>query len=111
MTDQVQITRLPLSLPCPVPILPGSDGETDRDGEPAPLEERTEACAVDAYWMLGGQITCDLHLRKACEHLGIDFDGLVEESGAEGTDRPWSERPRYEKDSAKLAAPWKGEDD
>lgn len=98
---QVQFTRVPISLPCPVPVVPGTP-DTMRDGEPIPLEERTERCHVDAFWMIGGQLTCDVHLRVACELLGIDYDDLLGEAGGEFSteNRPWHERSRYPQDMA-----------
>lgn len=93
---QVNFARLPISLPCPVPVVPGTP-DTMRDGEPIPLEERTEKCAVDAFWMIGGQVTCDIHLREACGLLGIDYDELVEEAGGAFSieSKSWHERHRY----------------
>jgi hypothetical protein len=103
---EVQISRLPISLPCPVAVLPGTP-QTMRDGEPIPMEERTEACAVDAFWAIGGQILCDVHLREACELLEIDFDGLVDEAGGSASceDKPWAERHRYEQSIVKRGTP------
>ena len=98
--SEVSIARVGLSLPCPVPVVPGTP-DTMRDGEPIPMEERTEQCCVDAYWMLGAQLICNTHLEEACDLLGIDFAGIVEE-GTDGrglTEReqqPWHERHRYE---------------
>lgn len=102
--QQVAILRVPVSLPCPVPVLPGTP-DTMRDGEPIPLEERTERCAVDAFWMVGAQVLCDVHLAVFCEVAGIDFDDLVEEGGGrtERMDRPWHERHRYAQDDPALA--------
>jgi hypothetical protein len=93
---EVSFTRLGISLPCPVPVIPGTP-DTMRDGEPIPLDERTEKCAVDAFWMIGGQVTCDVHLREACGLLGIDYDDLLAEAGGEfrTEGKPWRERHRY----------------
>lgn len=104
---EVQFTRLSISLPCPVPVLPGTP-ETMREGEPVSLDERTEACAVDAFWMIGGQLTCDVHLRQACELLDIDYASLEEESGGPYTteEKPWAERRRYDQESARKGEPW-----
>lgn len=93
---EIQFLRLPLSLPCPVPVLPGTS-TTMRDGDPIPLDERTEACHVDAFWLIGAQVTCDVHLREACGLMGIDYDELDAESGGPYAteDSPWEERHRY----------------
>jgi hypothetical protein len=93
---EVSFMRLPISLPCPVPVVPGTP-DTIRDGEPIPLQERTERCAVDAFWMIGGQVMCDVHLRVACALLGVDYDELLAEAGGEFRveGKPWHERHRY----------------
>jgi hypothetical protein len=108
----VSILRMPITTPCPVRILPGSNGVTMRDGEPVPIEERTELCAVDAGWMLGSQRVCDVHLREACGLVGIDFDGVVDEVCTpygeheaapfrERVGQPWEARKRYTQDEAR----------
>lgn len=113
MIDMVHIARLPISLPCPVPVFPGTP-DTMRDGEAIPMEERTEKCCVDAFWMLGAQITCDVHLRVACELMDIDYEGLLDEAAempgyskaemlAAWREReavPWAERHRYAQEDA-----------
>lgn len=109
----VEIMRLPLSSPCPVPVTP--EGKTlDDNGDPIPMELRTELCAVDADWMIGAQRCCDIHLRIGMELGGIGadvggFDGLLEEACAgpylehikEQAARPWGERHRYSQEEAK----------
>jgi hypothetical protein len=97
VTDQMQVTfvPLPIQLACPVPVT--ADGRTlDDDGEPIPVEEREHRCAVWAHWMIGGQVSCDYHTLIACEALGIDFDGLVLEAGRKIEDarKPWGKRRR-----------------
>jgi hypothetical protein len=103
---QVHFSRLPISLPCPVAVLPGTP-QTMRDGDVIPMEERTEACAVDAFWAIGGQIVCDVHLREACELMGIDFEDLVDEAGGAASCEatPWEERHRYEQSMVKRGTP------
>lgn len=100
---EVQFTPLPIQLACPVPVT--SDGRTvDDKGEPLPLEHRTERCAVWAHWMIGGQVSCDVHTAQACELLGIDFDGLVEEAGRDldAARQPWADRERSTQEDAEL---------
>jgi hypothetical protein len=96
---QVEIMVLPISLPCPVPVLPGT-GETMRDDEAIPLEERTECCAVDAFWFMGQMPVCDLHLLTALELLRIDPEAVEKDTGRKFDHRPWEDRHRYE-DSVK----------
>lgn len=102
MTDrEVHFTPLPIQLACPVPVTP--DGRTlDDAGDPIPLAERTERCAVWAHWMIGLQIACDYHTRVACEAMGVDFDDLVIEAGrsVEDARRPQSERERSTQEDA-----------
>jgi hypothetical protein len=90
--------RLPMSVPCPTPVLPGTPTVLDDAGEVLPLEDRTERCAVDAWWAIGGQPTCDVHLRIACEFLGVDFDEVIADLGGPASTEslPWEERYRYE---------------
>lgn len=110
--QRVEILRLPLTSPCPVPVLPGSGRVLDDLGDVIPLGERTELCAVDAGWMLGAQRLCDVHLRESCDLMGIDFDGVITETfepfGHEAVERarerarlPWGDRHRYTQDEAR----------
>ena len=118
-TIPVTINRLPLTLPCPVPVVPGTTGSTlGLDGEPIPLEERTELCAVDAGWMIGAQIVCDVHLREAWDVGGIGpgtFEDAVAETfapyGADAVEEalarsrvPWLDRKRYPQEEARRHA-------
>lgn len=97
---QVHFHRIPISLPCPVPVLPGSPDTMTVDGSVIPLEQRTEKCGVDAFWFIGAQPTCDVHCRQACELLDIDYDDLLAEAGgpADVERKPWNERHRYPQD-------------
>lgn len=97
---QVGFARVPLSLPCPVPVIPGSPDTMDANGEPLSLDQRTERCAVDGYWFIGGQPCCDVHCRMACDVMGIDFDDLAAEAGGpfDSERVPWAERKRYPQD-------------
>jgi hypothetical protein len=82
---------------CGVPVIPGtSDCE-------APLDQRTELCAVDANWIAGMVPTCDVHVRVLCEMVDIDWPGLVAESGRDLTvaERPWAERERHSQEDAR----------
>ncbi len=92
----MEFTRVGLSLPCHVPVLPGTP---DVD---APLEERTEKCHIDAWWFVGAVPTCDIHLRVVCEVAGVDFLDLVAEAGGlnETERKPWEKRHRYPQDEA-----------
>jgi hypothetical protein len=98
---EVHFARIPISVPCPVPVLPGTP-DTMRDGDAIPMEERTERCHVDAFWFIGGQPTCDVHLRVACGLLEVDYDDLCAEAGGPFTseEKPWSERYRYPQSDA-----------
>ena len=102
MTDKVGFLRLPISLPCPVPIRPGDPSNLDADGEPLPLEDRTERCAVDAFWMVGNQVTCDVHLRQFCAIAGLDYDDIEREAGGPFSieQLPWHQRHRYSQEQA-----------
>lgn len=95
---------LPMTLPCPVPVTP--EGETMRDGDSIPLDERTHLCAIDAHWMIGSQISCDIHTALACSLMDIDFDELVLDAGRtlEEAHRPWGDRKRYTQDDARKMA-------
>jgi len=101
--DRVTFTPLPIQVACPVPVTP--EGATmDAAGEPISIEERTERCAVWAHWMIGRQVSCDVHTAQACELLGIDFDDLVREAGrrVEDARKPWAERRRSTQEDAEL---------
>lgn len=93
---RLDIGRVGLSLPCCVPVLPGTP---DVD---APLEQRTEKCHVDAWWIIGAAPTCDVHLREVAKVADFDFEELVEEAGGlnETEEKPWSERHRYPQSEA-----------
>lgn len=54
--DDIPIMRVPISLPCTVPVLPGTPTAE------APAALRTERCAVDAWWVIGRAPICTLHL-------------------------------------------------
>lgn len=91
------IARVSLSLPCMVPVLPGTP-KTD-----APIEQRTETCNLDAWWVMGIAFICDVHLR---EFLGEeDFDRIRDGCEGDGWDMarsrerdaiPWADQHRYE---------------
>ncbi len=100
MSDQaIQFMRVPITglIGCAVPVLPGTH---DHD---APLEDRTELCAIDADWLIGAVPTCDLHARYVCELTDIDWPGVVAEAGRdlEQANRPVSERQRHDQDDAR----------
>lgn len=98
---EVSFMPLPIQLACPVPVT--ADGRTvDADGQPILLADRPERCAVWAHWMIGGQVSCDVHTMQACELLGIDFDGLVIEAGRDPSvaREPWDLRDRSTQEDA-----------
>jgi hypothetical protein len=78
-------------------VLPGT-GNVE-----APIEERTERCATDAWWMIGRAMICTEHLRGV---LSEDFETLTADVRLnESEQKPWNERHRY---SQKEAQPdWK----
>lgn len=94
----VGVMRVPLSLPCQVPVLPGTGDVT------APIEERTERCATDAWWLFGRAMVCTEHLRVLLgDH---DFNEFIAGMAAEGYGElspsellPWEQRHRYEQSS------------
>jgi hypothetical protein len=90
VSEGVPYMRVPISLPCEVPVLPGT-GDTH-----APIEERTELCSTDAWWMFGRAMICSYHLR---ETFGTEeFDALCDEipGGINPSEyRPWTELYRY----------------
>jgi hypothetical protein len=97
----VIFTPLPILLACPVPVTP--DGRTvDEDGDPLPEEQRTARCAVWAHWMVGLQVSCDVHTEIMCRLAEIDFDDLVREAGRNPLEArvPWAERIRSTQEDA-----------
>lgn len=109
MTTPVTFLRLPLTSPCPVPCTP--EGATmDADGEPLPMDERPELCAVDAGWLIGSQRVCDYHLRELFDQGFFEpgtFDDLCRDLCGHNADRvieqsrvPWGERRRYTQEEA-----------
>lgn len=92
MVDPISVMRVPLSLPCQVPVLPGTPSTVE------PIEQRTERCAVDAWWMLGRAMVCTLHLR---ELLGDEYESCVGDIPVNATESgPWEQMHRYPQDSA-----------
>jgi len=94
MTGQ-EILRVGLSLPCMVPVRPGTPDATGQVGT-----ERTETCRVDAWWVVGRAMMCSHHLREVLG--GERFDEIVSglESGHVVTlhpreTLPWGEQHRY----------------
>ena len=93
----VYFTRLPISLPCAIPVVPAT-GEAMRNGEPIAIEERTEYCAVDAFWMMGAAPCCDIHMKDVCGVIDVSYDGLITEAAA---------NPAYERDADEILAAWR----
>lgn len=91
--DGFTVWRVPISLPCQVPVLPGTDDCV------APIELRTERCAVDAYWMMGRAMVCDHHIRHSMEPETLDLV-LKEYPWVELEPRPWNEMHRYPQEQA-----------
>lgn len=94
--DDIPIMRVPISLPCTVPVLAGTP-DTD-----APIEQRTERCAVDGFWIIGRAPICDLHLRSVMD--ADDYERVcAQEPAVVITERetlPWSEQHRYPQERA-----------
>lgn len=92
MSTDIPIARVGISLPCQVPVVPGSP-QTD-----APIEQRTETCSTDAWWVFGRASICHLHLAEA---VGAEARDLLAEDMGEGIPNewerlPWHEQHRYE---------------
>lgn len=113
MSAPVEFTRLPLTSPCPVPVEAGTGRTFDDEGEPLPMEERTELCGVDAGWMIGNQRICGFHLRELWERGFFgpgSYDDLVRDSiehpehaehQLEKDRRPWAEWHRYSQEETR----------
>jgi len=93
---EIQFTPLPITgtIGCGVPVLPGTP-EAD-----APLEDRTELCAMDANWLIGAVPTCDYHAHLVCETVEIDWPGVLAEAGREHR-RPWHHAERHSQEDAR----------
>ena len=99
---QVNITRSPIGIPCPVKVRPGTpDAEADES-------ERTEFCAVNAQWLIGSQWCCDVHMLKVCDLLALDFCGIADQAGVPASvyDRPWADRPRADQGEVEKYQRW-----
>lgn len=100
MTEEELVTITPLPIvgftPCCVPVLPGTE-RVD-----APLEERTELCAVDANWIVGMAPTCDPHMKAVCGLCEWNWEELVAEAGRdlEAANAPWGARQRHTQEEA-----------
>lgn len=98
--EEIMFARVGLSLPCMVPVLPGTP-----DTDP-PIEERTETCNVDAWWIMGRASTCHYHLVQLFGDERVAE--MVEDLGWPGeipnkTERqPWEQQRRYEQNRAVL---------
>jgi len=90
---EIRFTRVPITgtIGCGVPVLPGTP---DAD---APLEDRTELCAVDAHWIIGMVPTCDHHARLVCSMTDIDWPGVLAEVERDpgSAEQPWADRMRH----------------
>ena len=74
---EVNFARSPIVFDCPVPV--NASGETMRGDEPIPLSERGEKCGARAPYLIGAQLTCEVHLRQACDLMGLDADDVISE--------------------------------
>jgi hypothetical protein len=115
VSTPVQFTRLPITLPCPVPVEAETGRTFDDEGEPLPMEQRAELCAVDACWMIGSQVLCDYHLSDlwARGFFGPgDYESLVRDTYGEYGEEdvhlaleraavPWADRKRYSQEDAR----------
>lgn len=99
MNVKVEFTPVPITgmIGCCVPVLPGTP-----DAE-APLEDRTELCAVDVNWIVGMVPICDHHVQMICEMTEIDWPDLVAEAGRDldHANRPWGDRQRHSQEDAR----------
>lgn len=99
MSTEIHFMRVPITgtMGCVVPVLPGTQ-DTD-----APLEERTELCAIDADWLVGACPTCDLHAKLVCEAVDIDWSGVVAEAerDPQRANRPAEDRERHSQEDAR----------
>lgn len=90
---EIVFTPIPITglLGCCIPVIPGTQNAD------APLEQRTELCAIDANWIVGRVPTCDIHVRHVCKLLDIDWPELVAEAGRDlaHANRPADEREHH----------------
>lgn len=77
MSEIITFGRSPIAFDCPVPT--NGAGETMRDGEPIPIDERTSKCGASAPYLIGAQLVCETHLRQACGLMELDADSVVRE--------------------------------
>lgn len=98
------ITRLAEPQACLVPVRPGTEG--DCSPRESGVDDRTEPCATDAWWLLGDLVVCDQHLRYLLAAAGDDYQAMLTEYLEQFPDvgdvpndverLPWSRRPRHE---------------
>lgn len=101
----LKISRLAMSAPCRACVQPGTGSV---EGE---LEERTEYCATDAWWLIGASLSiCDAHFRLFCHDSGIDYGEAARLAQAnsgkpvpnEDEQQPWELRRRYASEVARI---------
>lgn len=94
------IYRVPISLPCTVPVVPGTPDAG------APIGERTETCNVNAWWVIGRAPICHRHLNEGADGAADELAAEMRADGADvpnATERtPWAEQHRYEQNPALL---------
>lgn len=80
MTEQaVQWTKLVITgvpgMECVIPVTP--DGRaTDADGEPLPMEERTQKCGADGAWAVGAAFVCRDHAAEVARMMGDSIEAI-----------------------------------
>lgn len=72
-TSSYGVTRVSLSMPCSVPVLPGT-----KDAN-APIEQRTDKCATEGWWWVGERPICDPHFREFVGMVGDNYAEIVSE--------------------------------
>lgn len=103
MAEQIEVTITPVPITgligCCIPVVPGTP---DID---APMEQRSELCAVDAHWIVGAAPCCDIHAQVVCAVSGWDWPELWQEAGrsAESVAVPWVERQRHSQEDAQAS--------
>jgi hypothetical protein len=104
--QEVIIMRVPISLPCVVPVDPETGRAMDDEGEPLPIDQRPEKCCRDAWWFFEAAPMCDMHMRElmGAGIISGTYDELLEENGHQPNERelePWPGY-RYDQEEARF---------